>query len=166
MSDDDLDLAEDLRVAIGDFVRHVRVLETMPPGQAGALGHLVRQGPHSIADLARLERVKHQSMARTVGLLASQDLVTLAPAEHDRRQVVVTVTEAGVARLAEQRRVRAERIAAAVTTLGDEERDLVARLPALLRKLQVASVNASRTATPSSIPAGATSRRALPGSPS
>ncbi|MBM2618196.1 MarR family transcriptional regulator [Actinoplanes sp. LDG1-06] len=130
-----MEIAEDLRAAVGDFVRQVRAYETMPPGQAGALGHLVREGPLSIADLARRERVKHQSMTRTVGLLESQGLVTLAPAEHDRRQMVVAVTGAGAARLGEQRQVRAGRIAEAMATLGAEERELVARIPAIIRKL-------------------------------
>lgn len=129
------DLAEDLRAAVGDFVRHIRTHETMPPGQAAALGHLVRGGAQSIADLARHEDVKHQSMTRTIGLLESQGLVTLAPAAHDRRQTLVTATDAGTARLTEQRRTHAARIAAALATLTPEERTLATRIPGLLRKL-------------------------------
>jgi DNA-binding MarR family transcriptional regulator len=127
--------AEELRAAVGEFVRHLRGWETMPAGQAAALGYLAREGAQSIAGLARRERVKHQSMTRTVGLLESQGLVTLAPADHDRRQIVVALTAAGAERLDEQRRVRAGHIAAALATLGEEERELAARIPAILRKL-------------------------------
>jgi DNA-binding MarR family transcriptional regulator len=134
---DDVDLAEDLRAAVGDFVRRVRAHDTMPAGQAAVLGHLSRGGALSIADLARREQVRHQSMTRTVNLLAEQELVALSPAETDRRQVVVLITEAGAARLAEERRTRAAAIATALREqLTPEERAVVARLPGILRKVQ------------------------------
>ncbi|MFI5934386.1 MarR family winged helix-turn-helix transcriptional regulator [Actinoplanes sp. NPDC051494] len=129
------DLAEDLRSAVGDFVRGIRAHDTMPPGQAAALGHLSRAGDLSIADLARHEQVKHQSMTRTVGLLADQGLVTLGAAGHDRRRVVVSLTTTGTERLTAERHSRAERIEAALESLDPEERAIVARIPALLRKL-------------------------------
>jgi DNA-binding MarR family transcriptional regulator len=135
-NDPDLtEVAEDLRAAVGDFVRRVRAHDTMPRGQAAVLGYLARTGPLSIADLARCERVKHQSMTRTVNLLAEQGLVALGAAEDDRRRVVVTITGPGQRRLAQERRQRSARIAAALQTLDGEERALVARLPAVLRKL-------------------------------
>lgn len=132
---DDLDLAEALRAAVGDFVRRVRPLEAMPPGQLSALGHLGREGALSIADLARREGVRHQSMTRTVGLLAEQDLVTLRPDGLDRRQVVVVITEAGAGRLAEARRLRASAIAETLRALTPEERQVAARIPDIIRKL-------------------------------
>ncbi|MFB9362879.1 MarR family winged helix-turn-helix transcriptional regulator [Actinoplanes nipponensis] len=132
----DLDLAEELRAAIGDFVRRARVHDEMPPGQAAVLGHLGRSGPLSIADLARLERVKHQSMARTVGLLADQGLVSPGRHEADRRQVVLTLTPSGSNALASARRSRAAGMARAIHGLDDTERELIRRLPELLRKLQ------------------------------
>ncbi|MDR7275276.1 MarR family winged helix-turn-helix transcriptional regulator [Catenuloplanes atrovinosus] len=132
---DDLDLAEALRAAVGDFVRRVRPLEAMPPGQLAALGHLHRDGALSIADLARREAVRHQSMTRTVGLLADQHLVTLRPDALDRRQVVVVITPAGTIRLTEARRARAAVIAGTLTHLTPAERDIAARIPEILRKL-------------------------------
>jgi DNA-binding MarR family transcriptional regulator len=133
----DLEAAEELRSAIGDFVRRVRVFDRMPPGQAAVLGHLDRTGPLSIADLARLERVKHQSMARTVGLLHDQGHVALAPHEQDRRQVVVAVTGTGRRALDAERHHRASIIARTLhRDLDDEEREIVRRLPAILRKLE------------------------------
>ncbi|UQU62028.1 MarR family transcriptional regulator [Couchioplanes caeruleus] len=134
-SEDPVRVAEELRSAMGDFVRHVREHDTMPRSQTAVLGHLDRAGALSIAELARRERVRHQSMTRTVGLLAEQGLVTLGPGEADRRQVVVTVTPEGVRRLDAERRHRAGFIAAALDTLNGEERAVVARIPAVLRKL-------------------------------
>ncbi|WP_045748450.1 MarR family winged helix-turn-helix transcriptional regulator [Actinoplanes rectilineatus] len=135
MATHDDDLAEELRAAVGEFVRRVRDLSTMPAGQAAVLGHLVRRGPLAIADLARLEDVRHQSMTRTVGLLADQHLITLGAAEDDRRRVVVTITDSGLARLHEQRQARAAWIATAMETLGPDDRTTAARIPAILRAL-------------------------------
>jgi DNA-binding MarR family transcriptional regulator len=132
---DDLDLAEALRAAVGDLVRRVRPLEVMPPGQLAALGYLGREGALSIADLARREGVRHQSMTRTVGLLAEQDLVTLRPDGLDRRQVVVVITEAGANRLTEARQVRAAAVAERLRALTPEERAIAAKMPEILRKL-------------------------------
>ena len=133
----DLDLAEELRAAIGDFVRRARGNDTMPPGQTSVLGHLARCGPLSIAELARLEQVKHQSMARTVGLLADQALVTLGRHDADRRQVKLTLTTSGSDALASARHARAAGIARTIREdLDDTEREIIRRIPQVLRKLQ------------------------------
>ena len=137
MSDLDLDLADNLRAAVGDFVRRGRHDDRMPQGQAAVLGYLDRTGPMSIADLARLEQVKHQSMTRTVNLLSDHGLVALAKDELDRRQIVVAITSAGEHALGEERYRRASRIARAIRDdLTDEEREIVRRLPEILRKLR------------------------------
>jgi DNA-binding MarR family transcriptional regulator len=132
----DADLAEALRVAVGDFVRRVRAGDRMPPGQAAVLGHLDREGPLSIADLARREQVRHQSMTRTVHLLHGQAYVSLVPHEADRRQVVVEISPEGRSALTQERRHRASGIATAIgQDLDDEEREIVRRIPDILRKL-------------------------------
>ena len=134
---DEWDDAEELRAAIGDFVRRVRADDGMPRGQTAVLGHLSRVGPLPIAELARLEQVRHQSMTRTVGLLHDQGLVALTPDESDRRRVVVAATAAGEQRLADERRRRAAGIARAIREdLTDDEREVVRRLPGILRKLR------------------------------
>lgn len=131
-------LAEDLRAAVGDFVRTMRVLDAMPPGQSAVLGHLDRVGELSIADLARREQVRHQSMTRTVNLLRDRGLVTIGASPADRRRVVVTLTEGGGHRLVQERLRRAAGIARALgEELDDEERAIVARIPAILRKLHL-----------------------------
>ena len=137
MNDTDHALAEALRAAIGDFVRRVRVGDRMPAGQVAVLDHLDRHGPLSIAELARREQVRHQSMTRTVHLLHERELAALRPHAEDRRQVVVTITGEGRAALAEERRHRAVGIAAAIRQdLDDDEREIVRRIPEILRKLQ------------------------------
>ena len=109
----------------------------MPAGQAAVLGHLQRAGALSIADLARREQVRHQSMTRTVSLLKDQDLVAASTVQTDRRQVVILITEAGARRLADERRRRSSSIAAAIRDdLDADEQRIVARIPDILRKLR------------------------------
>ncbi|AGZ42713.1 MarR family winged helix-turn-helix transcriptional regulator [Actinoplanes friuliensis] len=136
MSDSTAELAEELRAAVGDFVRRIRVHDGMPPGQAAVLGRLSRGGPLPIAELARGEQVKHQSMTRTVNLLRDQGLVSTTPGETDRRQVVVTLTGAGADALDGERHRRAVGIDRALREdLTAEERELVRLIPGILRKL-------------------------------
>ena len=133
---DDLQLAEDLRAAIGTFVRAVRSGDRMPAGQAAVLGHLDRSSPQSIAELARREQVKHQSMTRTVDLLYTQGLITLGRHERDRRQLVVALSPEGRAALTEERENRAAGMAQAIRDkLTDDEREVVRQIPAVLGKL-------------------------------
>ncbi|MGX6605850.1 MarR family winged helix-turn-helix transcriptional regulator [Micromonosporaceae bacterium Da 78-11] len=130
------DLAEDLRTAVGDFVRRMRAADSMPPGQAAVLGHLDRSGALTITELARREHVRHQSMTRTIGLLAEQDLIGLRTADHDRRRVLATITDAGTERLAVERERRTAGIARAIREdLDPDEREIISRIPMILRKL-------------------------------
>jgi DNA-binding MarR family transcriptional regulator len=133
---DELELAEELRAAIGDFVRRVRVHDRMPSGQAAALGRLDRGGPLTIAELARRAQVKHQSMTRTVNLLEDLGRVVLRPDDRDARQLLVDITAAGRAALDEERQARAAAIARAMRRdLDPAERAVLAQLPAILAKL-------------------------------
>ena len=131
-----LDDAERLRAAVGTFVRQARLAGAIPAAQAAVLGHLVRSGPMSIAELAQRELVRHQSMARTVGLLAAAALVEVEPDPADRRRVVVRPSAAGAAELVRAREQRAGWIARAIEAeLDPEERALCRRVPELLERL-------------------------------
>jgi DNA-binding MarR family transcriptional regulator len=128
--------AEALRTAVGTFVRQVRSRDAVPAGQAAVLGHLARAGDLSITALAELEGVRHQSMARTVGLLAEQGLVATAVDERDRRRVSVQLLDQGARRLGEERLRRATVIATATAAaLTPEERRVAERIPEVLRKI-------------------------------
>lgn len=134
----DLNEAERLRAAIGDFVRYARRHDTMPVGQATVLGQLEREGDLSIAGLARRADVKHQSMTRTVNLLFEQGLVVIGADVKDQRRVRVTLTDDGRAALNTQRRHRASWIARATQSLPARDREALRRVPALLNALAAA----------------------------
>ncbi len=127
--------AEELRVAVGRFVRQVRGRDGLPEGQAATLGHLARDGDLAITALADRERVRHQSMARTVKVLAANGLVEVRPDVVDRRRSIVRLAAAGRDLLEADRRWRSARIAAAIAGLQPGERELLARLPAVFDHL-------------------------------
>lgn len=131
-----LDEAERLRVAVGAFVRRARKYDQMPAAQASALGHLDREGPLPITALAERDRVRHQSMARTVKLLSARGLVDLTRDDHDGRRVVVAIAGSGRDALESERHARAAMIANQIeTSLSAAERAIALRIPAILDKL-------------------------------
>ncbi|GAA4844434.1 MarR family winged helix-turn-helix transcriptional regulator [Kitasatospora terrestris] len=135
-STDPLETAAELRLAIGTLVRALRVDDVLPQNQAAVLGWLVREGPRTTAELADLQRVRHQSMARTVALLTDSGLVAQQPHPTDGRKLLVTATQAGTAALRAQRSRREGAIAAAIADrlTPAEHRRLSEAIP-LLRRL-------------------------------
>ncbi|MFE7649780.1 MarR family winged helix-turn-helix transcriptional regulator [Streptomyces phaeoluteigriseus] len=139
--DDDV-LAEDLRHTIGELVRTVRAVDTMPSGEAAVLGHLDRGGPQTTAELAHRRGVTHQSAAKTVKELLADGLVRTEPHPTDGRKLLVHITDAGRARLGIERDQRSGRLDTAIgEALNPDERrrlrdavDLLARLNAHLKE--------------------------------
>lgn len=128
--------AEALRASIGDAVRAIRRSENLPEGQIETLGHLVRDGAGSIAALARLRRVRHQSMRVTVAELEAQGLVQRSPDPRDRRGVLIEPTSVGTRMIDELRRRRSNAIlTAAEAVLSADERAVLARTVGILNKL-------------------------------
>jgi len=134
-----LDEAGHLRRAIGESVRAIRRGESMADGRLETLGFLARDGAQSIASLARLRRVRHQTMSTVVADLERQGLVGRTPDPDDARGVLVTITPAGDAVVQESRTSRARRmLAAADAALDEDERATLVRAAAVLDKLAAA----------------------------
>ncbi|MEV0281163.1 MarR family transcriptional regulator [Streptomyces sp. NPDC050610] len=129
-------LAEELRQSIGELVRAVRGVDTMPPGESAALGFLDRGGPLTTADLAHRRGVTHQSAAKSVKELTSGGLVRAEPHPSDGRKLLLHITDAGRARL---RRERAQRAHAVNTAIHDmfspEEQERLRDCVGLLSRL-------------------------------
>ncbi|MDH6127126.1 MarR family transcriptional regulator [Kitasatospora sp. GP82] len=133
---DPLELAAELRLAIGTLVRRLRADDELPQNQAAVLGLLVREGPRTTSELAELQRVRHQSMARTVALLTETGLIEQRRHATDGRKVLLAATEAGTTALYAQRARREGRIAAAlVERLTPDEQRLLQESVALLHRL-------------------------------
>lgn len=139
MSEFTLESADRLRRAVGDMVRTIQQGEDLPGGLIETLGFLVREGPQSIAQLARLRRIRHQSMSAAVSDLEKQGLVERSPDPADGRSVIIVVTEAGTALVQKSRDTRSSAIQlAAQSTLTADELATLARTAAIFDKLRAA----------------------------
>ncbi|MBZ5734542.1 MarR family transcriptional regulator [Nocardioides sp. TRM66260-LWL] len=99
------------------------------------LGVLHRRGPLTVGELAAHERVRPPSMTRTLHCLEDAGLVARAPHPTDGRQVVVTLTDAGRARVVAERRRRDAWLARRLAALDPEEREVLRRAAPLLDRL-------------------------------
>ena len=130
--------AAELMQAMGVLLRRVR-------GEAGSvglgwslaavLGRLDRSGAMTTADLARAEMVKPQSMGGFLAELEQEGLVRRQPHPTDGRQILFSLTEAGVEA---RRRRQAAKLAWLTTAIercdADERRTLVDAI-ALIQRL-------------------------------
>ena len=139
-NEDARSVAEDLRAAIGRFVRATKEHEDgMPPSRLETLGRLQRSGPQTMAELAEARGVSHQSVSRMVSDLEQLGLVARTRNPSDARGFLIDLTTSGRRALTAQRRARADLIADAVTSaLSKRDQQLLARMPTLLDRLSEA----------------------------
>ncbi|NEC06143.1 MarR family transcriptional regulator [Streptomyces sp. SID7909] len=129
-------IAAELRTAMGKLTRRVKLEDQMPLGQVAVLGELDRNGALTTSELAANQRVRPQSMARAVGLLMDQGLITRRAHPTDGRKSLVELSVAGRALLEEERERRADWLARAIDAeLSEEERALLARAIGLVGRL-------------------------------
>ena len=132
------DLAGELRIAIGRASRRIRAER----GEAGltdpqftVLAWLTKEGPLTPGQLAERERIQPPSMTRTVNGLVELGLVAKAEHPTDGRQVVVSLTGAGVAEVDETRRRRDAWLADRLRHMTPDERALLVDAAELLRRI-------------------------------
>jgi len=136
VEDDSRQLAAELRAVIGQLVRTVRAVDTLAPGEADTLGHLDREGPQTTAELAQRRAVRHQTVAKVVMELTAAGLVRGEPHPTDGRKLLLHLTPAGQALLKNERRRRADQLAAAIEdTLTAKQRRELTHCVALLSEL-------------------------------
>lgn len=139
MTTDSLELAQRLRLSadvLRRTVRNARTFGNVPRRHEAALSQLRRKGPASIADLARMEQVRPQSMGLTIAELAESGLVVKEPDPADRRRELVSLTDEGkqmVAAIGEERdqdlaRLLDRNLTAAERRTVAEALDLLARV--------------------------------------
>ncbi|HWI74971.1 MAG TPA: MarR family transcriptional regulator [Baekduia sp.] len=136
-ADDVARLAADLRLTLGRLVRRARAESTLlPVGQTAVLGRLDREGPMTTSDLAAAERVRPQSMARTVSLLQSEGFILGEPHPTDGRKTLLRIAPAGLEKLTAQRQGREGWLAEVLATeLSAAERRSLSKSVALLDRL-------------------------------
>jgi DNA-binding MarR family transcriptional regulator len=130
------ELAGELREALGQLIRRLRVEHGFPLAQGTVLGRLDRAGPQSISELAAGARMRPQSMAQTVRELEDAGLVARRPDPDDRRRAFVELTDAGRDALADDRRHRDGWLAQVLDgELSEDERALLHDAAPLLRRI-------------------------------
>ncbi|MFJ3385596.1 MULTISPECIES: MarR family winged helix-turn-helix transcriptional regulator [unclassified Curtobacterium] len=103
--------------------------------QSAALGRLLRDGETTIADLARAEGVRPQSMGATVQALVDLALVERRPDPADGRRTLVRATPAGAAARQDSWVARTRVLAERLQALPEADRITVARAIGILGPL-------------------------------
>lgn len=134
--------AAELRDVIGQLVRRLRGEYKFPLAQIAVMGWLYRGGASTTSALAAAQRVKPQSMGRTVGDLEAAGLVRRRPDPADGRQRLVELTGAGRAAVEESRRRREGWLGQAIATgLTAAEQQVLVDAVELLRRLAAMEPN-------------------------
>jgi DNA-binding MarR family transcriptional regulator len=132
-------VADELQFVMGTLVRQMRSVSPahdISLSQVSVLKRLDREGPRTIAALARLHKITHQSVTASVDALADRGLVRRVPDPGDRRRKLITITGNGQKLLTERREAGAENLAAAIASrLTGTERAHLARAIPLIRRL-------------------------------
>ncbi|UZJ33533.1 MarR family winged helix-turn-helix transcriptional regulator [Streptomyces endophytica] len=132
-------LATDLRAALSQLMRHLRVASSdgeFTPSQRAALSRIETDGPATIAALARAELVRPQSMRLTVGALEERGILVRSPHPTDGRQVVFSLTAEGRRLIDAVRQAKHNWLAVAIADrLTPEEQRTLAEATGLIRRL-------------------------------
>jgi DNA-binding MarR family transcriptional regulator len=136
------ELVDDVAAAVLEHVNRLdRRLRQRPvtgelsQAESATLSHLSSAAPTTVADLARSERMRPQSMGAIVGGLESRGLVKRHRDRGDSRRVMLTVTDAGRQQIERRRTARGDQLAQALSEgfTDDELRQLQDVAPLLGR---------------------------------
>jgi DNA-binding MarR family transcriptional regulator len=138
----DAGLASALRISVSRLARRLRaerLAKGLEPGlsdtQLAALAALERHGAMTPGELAEHEKVQPPSMTRVIAALEESGLVIRGPHATDRRQVVLTVTQAGRELVQKSRRLREAWLAQRLRELTPAERAALRAAAPILEKL-------------------------------
>jgi DNA-binding MarR family transcriptional regulator len=131
--------AHEVRVVFGRLRRRLREIagaHDLTPSQVSVLSRLDKDGPASASELAAAERIRPQSMAATLAVLAQHGLIRRDADPGDGRRQLVSLTAAGTERIEGDRQAREEWLARTLQErYTDAERRTVLEGLALLDRL-------------------------------
>jgi DNA-binding MarR family transcriptional regulator len=128
-------LPTELRVVLGRLIRRIRVEHRFPLTQASVLGHLDRDGPRSIGELAAAESVRPQSMSQTVGELEAVGLIERRSDARDGRRTQIAITARGRVALDTDRAAREGWLGQEIGRFTPEEQEILREAVGLLNRL-------------------------------
>jgi DNA-binding MarR family transcriptional regulator len=127
-------LAAALRVSISRLSRRMRA-EGGHSLSATQIGALARHEALTPGELAEHEKVQPPSMTRVIARLEEKGLMSRSPHPTDRRQVVLTLTEAGDRLLKDERRRKEAWLAQRLGELTPEEQSILRQAAPILERL-------------------------------
>ena len=130
--------ASTLRIATFRLARRMRTqraVDSMSDGQFAVLAALWTHGTHTLGELADRERVSAPSMNRTVNCLQDLGSITRSADENDGRKVVIALSDAGRAVVAETARRRDAWVEAALEELTPAERATIAEAAEIMARM-------------------------------
>jgi DNA-binding MarR family transcriptional regulator len=120
------------------LARHLRTVRSAPAlstNKISVLSHLYRRGPSTPGDVAAADRQQPQSLTRVFAELERDGLVTRSSAAEDRRQSIISITEAGAALLESDVAERDAWLAGALAGLSETERQVLLLAAALMEQI-------------------------------
>jgi DNA-binding MarR family transcriptional regulator len=128
----------DLIQAIGLLVRRVRAASAsheLSLSESAVLARLAKEGPATIADLARAESMKPQSMGTTIAALEEMGVVGRKPHPTDGRQMNIELTAKGAAVRKSAGDAKRTWLAQAVAQLDEEDRETLFKAGEIIKRL-------------------------------
>ena len=128
----------DLTQSIGLLVRRVRAAgaaHELSLTESAVMARLAKHGPATIADLARAESMKPQSMGATIAALEEVGYVERTPHPTDGRQVNIELTAKGLAVRKSVGDAKRNWLAQAIARLDEEEQQTLFEAGEIVRRL-------------------------------
>jgi len=133
----DIDVVDFIQ-AVGLLVRRVRAAAAsheLSLTEAAVMTRLAKDGPATIADLARAESMKPQSMGNTIAALEEMGMVERTPHPTDGRQVNIELTARGAAVRKSTREAKRTWLAQAVAGLDEQEQRTLFEAGEIIKRL-------------------------------
>jgi len=138
----DAGLASALRISVSRLARRLRAERAahglqleLSDTQLGALATLERKGAMTPGELAEHEKVQPPSMTRVIAVLEQRGLVMRAAHATDKRQVVLTASDAGREVVEQSRKFREAWLARRLRELTPQEKSKLRAAAPILEKL-------------------------------
>ena len=128
----------DFTQSIGLLVRRVRAAAAsheLSLTESAVLARLANRGPATIAEMARAESMKPQSMGATVAALEERGMVERKPHPTDGRQMNIELTAKGAAVRKSFRVAKTAWLAQAVAQLDEPERQTLFEAGEIIKRL-------------------------------
>ncbi len=116
-------------------LRAERPADGLSLNKSSILGHLRRRGPMTAGALAAADRQQPQSLTRVLAELQRDGLISRTRDDHDARQSVLSLTDAGREALARDLARRDAWLEIALDDVTDTERELLVLAARLMTRM-------------------------------